>query len=261
MVKPLIISALFAATLGLTGCNNQAEIGAEGPELTGCGISVEHIAPTKTYIRSQFLNIIAVQSFEYGFVHALQNSGKPNNVIQCATNKINDIIDGYNLSVETTLEEALYCPVYQKIQEKGINAFNTFAKDNPKFIQTAPQSITQAFKELAKDPTLAAYKDITLSSDTKKLMFIPESQPIIPPLAKAIASIHKNQLTAGETTQALEGIDKMIKDSGCDLSCMKNNVKELKTPIAQATMTAVMKMSKSITPQLKKSIKECEKKK
>ena len=255
MLKPLMISLLFATTLGLTGCGNQPATVTESP----CSaMTAEQIASTKTYIRSQFLNIIAVQSFEYRFDHAFKNSGKSDNVIQCATKKINDIIDGYNLSVETTLEEALYCPVYQKIQEKGINAFNTFAKDNPKFIQTAPNSITRAFKELAKDPTLASYKDITLSSDTKKLMFIPESQTIIPPLVKAMASIHKNQLTADEKTQALKGIDKMITDSGCDLSCMQSKVKEIKTPIVQATTTAVKEMSEHVIHQIKNTTLNCE---
>jgi hypothetical protein len=50
----------------------------------------------------------------------------------------------------------------------------------------------------------------------------------------------------------------MIADSGCDLSCMQNKVKEIKTPLVQAAKTAVKEMSELVISQIKSANKACE---
>ena len=246
-----------------TATTQSQESAKDNQPTTGTTIScdamtADQITSSKTYIRNQLFNVLEASSLKFGidiglgFVHNLTPKVK-----QCVTDKVNTLIDKYDVKVEDEIESALYCPAYKQIQGKEINAFNTFMDKNPQFKEVSSYSIEQSFKELAKDHNLSKYNDRKITAEMKKLSFVPKDQKVTAPMQKALIIIRYDRLNDGQRKAALAGIDSMIQSSGCDIACMNKRVAKLKEPVTQVMGDIAQNMSGVIRPKIQSAIRDC----
>ena len=219
------------------------------------------IQSTQLYIRNQLFNVLETSSLEFGINVGLKLSPLPTNVTNCVKPKVHDLlVNNFDNHIENAIEKQLYCPVFQSIQGKEIEAFNTLMKENPAFQNARSQAISSSFAELAVDRTLSSYKDVTLSTEQKTLGFIPSSQKVISPIQKAMTIITYNRLEKDNKLQStLQGINKMISDSGCDISCMNKRISKIKAPLQETMANIAHKIAGPLRSELAPIIANCEK--